>query len=85
MTKRATDIKDTDSTGSPRRETPSGAAATAQASGASPVPFAMRKRIGATVYDVEVHFSAEGGETMDDKIIRLVRDSAVKSDMGGQK
>ncbi|MDR0651793.1 MAG: transposon-encoded TnpW family protein [Synergistaceae bacterium] len=83
MTKRATDIKDTDSTGSPRRETPSGA--TAQAGGAHPTPFAMRKRIGATVYEVEVHFSAEGGETMDDKILRMVRDSAVKSDMGGQK
>ena len=85
MTERATDIKDTDSAGSPSRETPSKAAATAQAGGAHPAPFAMRKRIGFTVYEVEVHFSAEGGETMDDKILRLVRGGAVKSDTEGRK
>ena len=43
-------------------------------------PFKMRKRIGSTVYEVEVRFSAEGGETMDDKILRLVRGGAVKGD-----
>lgn len=33
----------------------------------------MRKRIGSTTYRVRVHFSDTGTETMNDKILRLVK------------
>jgi hypothetical protein len=42
----------------------------------------MRKRIGSTAYEVEVHFSPAAGETMDDKILRLVRGGTVKGKDG---
>jgi hypothetical protein len=34
------------------------------------------KRIGSTVYEVEVHFNQDAKETMNDKILRLVKDEA---------
>jgi hypothetical protein len=85
LTEMATDIKDTDSTGPPNRETSGEAAATAQAAGTRPAPFNIRRRIGSTAYEVEVHFSTVGGETMDDKILRMVRGGAVKSDTEERK
>ena len=39
-------------------------------------PAIMRKRIGSTTYRVRVHFSGAGAETMNDKILRLVRNEA---------
>jgi hypothetical protein len=36
-------------------------------------PVIMRKRIGSTIYRVRVHFSDTGTETMNDKILRLVK------------
>ena len=36
-------------------------------------PFKIRKRIGSTVYEVDVSFSPSSRETIDDKILRLVR------------
>ena len=36
----------------------------------------MRKRIGSTTYQVTVHFSQTGGETMNDIILRLIRNEA---------
>lgn len=36
-------------------------------------PVTMRKRIGSTVYEVRVRFNPDAKETMDDKILRLVR------------
>jgi hypothetical protein len=36
----------------------------------SPVP---RKRIGSIVYEVEIHFSPDAKETMNDKILRLIK------------
>jgi hypothetical protein len=35
--------------------------------------FHMRKRISSTTYEVAVYFNPESKETMDDKILRLVR------------
>jgi hypothetical protein len=42
----------------------------------------MRKRIGCTAYEVEVYFNLASRETLDDKILRLVRGEAMK-DSGG--
>jgi hypothetical protein len=39
--------------------------------------FKMRKRISSTTYEVEVFFSSESNETLDDKILRLVRGEAL--------
>ena len=36
-------------------------------------PVTMRKRIGSTVYEVHTHFNPDAKETMDDKILRLIR------------
>jgi hypothetical protein len=71
-------MKDTDSTKLPKRDTASSEAlAETQDGNAHPVPFNMRQRIGSTAYEVAVYFSAESGETMDDKILRLVRGGTV--------
>ena len=85
MTGRATDINNTDSTGSPGRETTAKEANAAARGIGRPAPFNMRKRIGSTAYEIEVHFSPNSGETMDYKILRLAGGGAVKSDMEGRK
>jgi hypothetical protein len=85
LTGRAKDIKDTNSTGSPERKTSAAAESEALDSGARPAPFSMRKRIGSTAYEVEVHFSPVSGETMDDKILRMARGGAVKRGTEGRK
>jgi hypothetical protein len=36
-------------------------------------PGAFTKRIGSTTYNVSIHFSKTSKETMNDKIIRLIR------------
>ena len=46
--------------------------------GAVAEPFKIRKRIGNTTYDVEAHFSSNSRETLDEKILRLVRGEAMK-------
>jgi hypothetical protein len=45
-------------------------------------PFKIRKRIGSTTYDVEVLFSPGSRETLDEKILRLVRGEAMKGGGG---
>ncbi|MDR1581127.1 MAG: transposon-encoded TnpW family protein [Synergistaceae bacterium] len=45
-------------------------------------PFKIRKRIGYTTYEVEARFNPASRETLDDKILRLVRGEAMK-DSGG--
>ena len=86
MTKRVTDTKDTDSTGMPKHgEVAAESPAAAYSSRARPASLKIRRRIGSTSYEVEVHFSAGSGETMDDKILRLVRGGAVKGDTEGRK
>jgi hypothetical protein len=67
------DMKDTDSAGSPRFETASDTANAVTQDKGHTAPFHIRKRIGSTAYEVAVYFSAESGETMDEKILRLVR------------
>jgi hypothetical protein len=67
LTETARNMKYTDLTGSPKRDA---------------APFNIRKRIGSTDYEVDVYFSAESGETMDDKILRLVRGEAVQGKEG---
>ncbi len=39
-------------------------------------PINMRKRIGSTVYEVRVHFNQDAKETMDDVIMRIIRNEA---------
>ena len=36
-------------------------------------PYRFTKRLGSIVYEVSVHFNQDAKETMDDKIIRLMR------------
>ncbi len=40
-------------------------------------PVTMRKRIGSTIYRVNVHFSDTSTDTIGDKIDRLIRREAV--------
>jgi hypothetical protein len=42
----------------------------------------MRKRIGYTIYEVEARFNPCSRETLDDKILRLVRGEAMKDGDG---
>ena len=46
--------------------------------GAVAEPFKIRKRIGNTAYEVEVRFNPSSRETLDEKILRLVRGEAMK-------
>jgi hypothetical protein len=39
--------------------------------------FKMRKRISSTTYEVAAYFNEASGETLDDKILRLVRGEAL--------
>ena len=39
----------------------------------------LTRRVGSTTYKVRVHFSENGQETMEDKIIRLIRNDALDS------
>jgi hypothetical protein len=67
--------KDTDSTETavkPRQVTVSEGAETKD-DGSLTKPLKMRKRIGSTAYEVEVHFNPESRETLGDKILRLIR------------
>ena len=36
-------------------------------------PIKMQKRIGSIVYEVEIHFDPNATETLNDKILRLMR------------
>ena len=40
----------------------------------------MTRRIGGTTYKVRVVFNESGGETMEDKILRIVRNDMVTND-----
>jgi len=39
----------------------------------TPIPIYTRKRIGSTVYEVSVHFNQDAKETMEDKVLRLIK------------
>jgi len=36
-------------------------------------PVMLRRRIGSIVYEVEIHFNPDAKETIDDKILRLLK------------
>lgn len=38
--------------------------------------FSLNRRIGSTTYKVTIHFSNDATETMEDKILRLIRNEA---------
>jgi predicted 2-oxoglutarate/Fe(II)-dependent dioxygenase YbiX len=44
-------------------------------------PLNMRKRIGSTVYEVRMCFNQDTKETMEDKLLRLVRNDLNKPPM----
>lgn len=54
------------------------AVATTREHAAHAEPAQLRKRIGSTVYEVRVHFNPDAKETMDDKILRLIRNDLNK-------
>ena len=39
-------------------------------------PIKMQRRIGSTVYEINVYFKHDAAETMNDKIQRLIRNEA---------
>ena len=41
-------------------------------------PMRLTKKIGSTTYKVSVHFSRTSKETVDDKIIRMIQNEAVR-------
>jgi hypothetical protein len=51
---------------------------TTQGKDANAPAFNIRKRIGYTTYEVEARFNPASRETLDDKILRLVRREAMK-------
>ena len=48
-------------------------AVTVQGKNAQPTPPMFTKRIGSTVYRVSVHFNDTSTETVEDKILRLMK------------
>ena len=51
--------------------------------GAGAEPVKMQKRIGSTVYEVHVYFSQDARETMDDKILRMIRGEVYSGRLAG--
>ena len=46
-------------------------------------PLAMRKQIGSTVYEVSVYFKQDAKETMNDIILRLIKNEAINGRAAG--
>ena len=46
-------------------------------------PLNVRKRIGSTVYEVHIHFNQDAKETMNDKILRLIRSEVITGKAAG--
>jgi hypothetical protein len=81
LTKRATTEKDADLLGEQRGETAASRTdAETRSSDVPAEPFNMCRRISSTTYEVTVYFNPESKETMDDKILRLVRGTEVRGD-----
>jgi hypothetical protein len=47
-----------------------------QNSNTAAAPIKMQRRIGSTVYEINVYFKHDAAETMNDKIQRLIRNEA---------
>ena len=43
-------------------------------------PYRLKKRLGSTVYEVNVYFNQDAKETMNDKIMRLIRSETAQSE-----
>jgi hypothetical protein len=43
-------------------------------------PYRLKKRLGSTVYEVNVYFNQDAKETMNDKIMRLIRNEMAQSE-----
>ena len=39
----------------------------------TPEPYVLQRRIGSTTYRVRLHFNPESRETLDDKVLRLLK------------
>lgn len=39
----------------------------------NPESFVMQRRIGSTTFNVNVHFNKEGRETLEEKVLRLMK------------
>ena len=39
----------------------------------TPEPYVLHRRIGSTTYRVRLHFNPESRETLDDKVLRLLK------------
>ena len=50
----------------------------------APAPRTITRRIGNTNYKVNVHFSRTSRETMNDKIMRLIRNEAASGKAAGE-
>ena len=46
-------------------------------------PLIMRKQIGSTVYEVSVYFKQDAKETMNDIILRLIKNEMVNGRVAG--
>ena len=46
-------------------------------------PLTMRKQIGSTVYEVSVYFKQDAKETMNDIILRLIKNEAINGRSAG--
>ena len=44
--------------------------------------FSLSRRIGSTTYKVTIHFSSDTTETMEDKILRIIRNEATTDGPG---
>jgi hypothetical protein len=78
LTERATGAKDEGSAETTPHETTAGnAEAMTQGGNDNNGSFNMRKRINSTIYEVAVYFNKASNETLDDKILRLVRSEAL--------
>ena len=43
----------------------------------NPEPYVLKRRIGSTLYTVNVYFSERTNETLEDKILRLARNDGL--------
>ena len=59
------------------------AVATTQSRNTTVEPYKFRKRIGSTVYVTNVYFKNDAVETMDDIIMRLIRNEARSGRLAG--
>jgi hypothetical protein len=45
----------------------------------TPEPFVLHRQIGSTAYRVRLHFNTDAKETLDDKVLRLLKNDLCQS------